>query len=116
MDSYHNKKDVVNQFGLPTEKRTGEGIEEWIYDRGTVSTGTGISSNGRISVGVAQYNTYSKYIKFTFDKDGNVIKWDSPGIDLSVKKTSVGKGALLILGMVAVAVLLGIALSPHGNG
>jgi len=102
MEQFKTKSDIVNRFGLPTEKREGEGIIEWVYNFGTVSVASNFgNSNTRASVygnsnsaygsantnsmNVTQFTQYSRYIKFTLDQQGNVMKWESQGVDLTVK-------------------------------
>lgn len=127
MSRFNNKQDIVNEFGLPTQKRTGEGIEEWIYDYGTVSTRTGFGNsntnasvygNGNTAYGsattnsafVTRFDTYSKYVKFTFNEStGKLTNWQSQGVNLSVKKKSPGKTVLLVLGVIGFLVLCGVA-------
>lgn len=99
MGKFQTKQQVINRFGLPTEKRTGEGIEEWVYNYGTISRATNFgNSNTNASayggynsaygnananmMNVAQFTQVNKYVKFTFDLIGNVLKWESQGVIL----------------------------------
>jgi len=122
MGRYQNKSQVVAGFGLPTEKRSGEGIEEWLYNYGTVSTRTGFgNSNTNASVygndnsaygnanttslNVTQFTPYARFVKFTFDAQGNVLKWQSQGVDNSERKKNTTGTILLIVGGAAFVVL-----------
>jgi hypothetical protein len=115
MDRYHTKEEIIARFGLPTEKRQGENIEEWIYDFGTISKGrgTGVGYRG-ISFSSGQYDNTQKFIKFTFDSNGKLLKWDSQSVDLTEKKVSTGKtiaGVIILLGL---SIAAGIALGNSG--
>jgi len=122
MDRYTNKQDVVNQFGLPTQKRSGEGIEEWLYDYGMISTQRGfgnVNTNASVygntanvnSTGgyVTQFNQYQRYIKFTFDNRGIVTRWSAQGVDMTIREKSTGKTVLAIGGVIVFLVLCGVA-------
>jgi len=128
LSQLHTKSDVVNRFGLSTEKRTGEGIEEWIYNYGTVSRisnygnsnsdasiyGGYNSVNGNLNtntMNVAQFSQFTKYLKFTFDQNGNVLRCQGHGVDLSVKKQSSNNTLIYILGVVGGGVALGLLMS-----
>lgn len=130
MERFRTKQEIVNSFGLPTEKRSGEGIEEWLYNYGTVYTKSGFGNSytnasvyggnnstfgnsNTISTSVSQFTQYNKYLKLTFDDRGNVLKWES-NVDLSVKEKSTGKSILLIVGGFALGVALAI-VSSGGN-
>lgn len=126
MDQYTNKQLVVEKFGLPTEKRSGEGIEEWLYDYGTISTQRGygnVNTNASVygntanvnSTGgyVTQFNQYPRYIKFTFNSRGLVTKWNTQGVDLSVKKSQTGLTILFIVLCLGAGVALGMAAGSN---
>ncbi|HEY4325476.1 MAG TPA: hypothetical protein VGN20_15880 [Mucilaginibacter sp.] len=132
MERYKSKQDVVAEFGLPAEKRSGEGIEEWIYNYGAVSTtttygnqNTNNSVNGTASGGVngnsntntavvTQVNQYDRYVKFTFDTNGNVLKWGSQGINNEVRKKDTVGTVFSVAGIVAlIAAFFTAAASIH---
>ncbi len=120
MQQFNNKNSILSKFGLPTQKREGEGLTEWIYDFGTVSRSTNFgNANTNVSVNanngnaygnamtnvmsVSQFSQFQQYVKFTFDSNGNIIKWDTQGVDFSEKKTATGKTILfttLYLGII----------------
>lgn len=81
MDSFKTKQDLINRFGLPTEKRTDTDYEQWIYDCG--STVRGITTPVYGNMSVTRFNTYSKYMMFMLDGQGNVIRWQSNGVNLT---------------------------------
>lgn len=132
MSALKTKKDIVSVLGLPTEKKKDEGIEEWIYDYGNTSVSRNygdVSSQGsaynygnRVSASinttgdyVNTFSTYKKYIKFTIDDKGNVINWQSQGVDYSIKKFSLLKTMIYIT--VLMAVIVGtVAAANSGNG
>jgi hypothetical protein len=102
MATFRTRADIVDRFGLPTEKREGEGIIEWIYNFGTISVasnfgnshtgatiyannGSAYGSSNTMSANVTSFTQFNKYIKFTLDNSGNVTKWQSQGVDLTVR-------------------------------
>lgn len=125
MSRYHNKKEVIARFGLPTDKRISDGVEEWYYDFGSVSTAstygnanTGASVNrvGNTLYGnantnayvVTRYNNQSRYIKFVFNEEDTVSSWHSQGVPMAEKirdkkKTWLLVGSLLLIGAVNAA-------------
>lgn len=132
MARYTTKSDVVNRFGLPSQKREGEGIEEWLYDYGTVSTATNFGNsrtNASIYSGynsvygnsntntlnVTQFSQYQRYIKFTFDKSGNVTRWDS-NVNLTERKAAPGRTVLYVVSVVAISVGLALLLNSDSGG
>lgn len=117
MDRYKTKRAIVDNFGLPTEKRTGEGIEEWIYNYGTAGVATeqrdpNATVNGSLNkVSVTQYSQYDRYLKFTFDSNGNFTRWESQGVDLSVKEKAKGR----TIAAVAIALVVTVAAAVAGT-
>lgn len=128
MQQFNNKNSILSKFGLPTQKREGEGLTEWIYDFGTVSSSTNLgNANTNVSVNanngyaygnamtnvlsVSQFSQFQRYVKFTFDSKGNVIKWDTQGVDFSVKKTETGKTILFTTLYLGICVGLGALLA-----
>lgn len=126
---FRSKKDVVNRFGLPTQQRIGEGITEWIYDYGTVSIGSAYSlGNGNASVNrygnssyasasgsistVSVFSDFPRYVKFTFDGQGNATRYEYRGVDFSERKKAPGKTIVLILGgLIVMAALIVVGTS-----
>lgn len=109
MERYKTKPQVVSTFGLPTEQRSGEGIEEWLYNYGTISTesNVGISGNATTnSLSVTQFSEYSRFVKFTFDSNGNVLKWQTEGIDNSERVKNTMGTIFAVIGGVALSVLV----------
>lgn len=119
LEKLQTKDDIIRRFGLPTQKRSEGDITEWIYDYGT--SGTRVQRNiGQVNANVrgssssvygnatssgtevTTFSDFNRYVKFTFNSEGSVIHRNYVGVDLSVKKTSVGKTILCVLGLVAV--------------
>jgi hypothetical protein len=128
MQRYRTKQDIVNNFGLPAEKRSGEGIEEWLYNYGAVNVATGYrNTNATVNgdynsaygnsntLSVTQFSQYNRYIKFTLNDRGNVIKWESQGVDLAVKQKAPGKTIAALSILLALTVGLAIAGSSGGG-
>jgi hypothetical protein len=109
------KEDVTKVFGVPTERKTNETLEAWIYkyDR---SNRNGIQKvDNAATADVKELSTFKRYVLFVFDKNGSLIKWDSKGVNLAVKKVSAGKTIGLVVGIAGgavVLVIIGLALFP----
>lgn len=130
MLSYRTKEAVIKQFGLPDEKREANGITEWVYDCDSVSSlgssKTMIAIDGRYNgvtdslktktQNVDRFTDYRKYIKFTFDQAGTVLKWDSHGVNFAEKKSNTVGTVLLIVGSTAVLLLAIAAASFNLDG
>lgn len=129
MNQFQTKQDVVNRFGLPAQKRSGEGIEEWLYDYGTVYTRVGFgNSNTNTSISgygnsiyantnsnsqiVSQFSQYNRYIKFTFNNEGNITRWDT-NVNMTEKAPAPGKTVLYLL--ICVAAGVGLAIASNGG-
>ncbi|HTD99201.1 MAG TPA: hypothetical protein VK668_07920 [Mucilaginibacter sp.] len=115
LGKFQTKEDVTKVFGIPTERKTNETLEAWIYkyDR---SGRNGIQEVANTATtDVKELSTFKRYVLFVFDKNGSLIKWDSRGVDLAVKKVSAGKTIGLVVGVAGGAVILfiiGLALFP----
>jgi hypothetical protein len=105
---YKTKQDVINRFGLPTEKIDGETTETWLYKYVGQSSVTGYANT---NVKVMAPGNYRKYVTFLFDKQGNVIRAESTGMDLAEKRDAPGKTVGLVVGIVALASLISLALA-----
>ncbi|HTE01204.1 MAG TPA: hypothetical protein VK668_18085 [Mucilaginibacter sp.] len=118
MQSYRTKEAVVKQFGLPDEKREANSVTEWLYNCDSASTFAYSKKQVRIngtynpvsdssntnSVTVKQFTPYSKYVKFAFDQQGNVLDYDSKGVNFTEKKKNTVGTVLLLAGSMAVVV------------
>jgi hypothetical protein len=111
---YQTKQDVMKTFGIPTEKKTNDTTEEWLYryERNDSFRKHSVEEFHNIqTANVADFNRYKKYLIFTFDQKGNVIRADFEGVDLAVKKADalgtivlVVAGAGIVLGAAAIAI------------
>jgi hypothetical protein len=132
MKRYNSKTKIVQQFGLPTEKKIGEGIEEWLYDYGTESvrsnygnSNTNVSISGNANsvygksntntVSVSSFNQYNKFLKFTFDEEGNAIRVRSQGVDLTERKKQPVKTVLAVILITGGCLGLGALLAGAGG-
>jgi len=116
MARYKTKQDIVKDFGLPAEKRSGEGIEEWLYTYGTVTTRTHLGNStdnnaSATSINVTQFNQYDSYVKFTLDGNGNVLKWESRGVDLAIRAKAPVRTVLYGLFWIGAIIVFAIAAS-----
>jgi hypothetical protein len=115
LDMYQTKADVTKKFGIPTERKVNDSTEEWLYQYQRNSHVVEETSNAK-TVDVTNFNRYDRYLIFTFDKNGNVIRNDFKGVNLTVKKKDTGRTILLIVGIVgATAGLIAIGSSTVNN-
>jgi hypothetical protein len=108
LNQYMAKPDVIKRFGIPTEKVTKDSTEEWLYRYDSYNTITQHSIeeyHNTQTASVTEFNRYKRYLIFTFDLKGNVIRNDFQGVDLSIKKKNtvatialITAGAAVILG------------------
>jgi len=104
MEKYTTEKSVANRFGLPDREVISNGIKQWTYDYGSVSstsvynpsqTGTAtatynqylnqvnVTSQINSSVSSTSTSTYKKYVKFIINEDTKRVKtWESQGVNL----------------------------------
>lgn len=100
LSRYKTKNDVQITFGMPTEKQVGETSETWLYQFG----------NGKVELyhnqqtaTVTRFSRSDRYLLFSFDKNGNVVRHDATGIDLAERKPKTGATIALIGGIVVAA-------------
>ncbi|NWJ51399.1 MAG: hypothetical protein HXX14_11105 [Bacteroidetes bacterium] len=134
MGKYQNKDGIVNRFGLPTEIMRDDNTEEWVYNydalskeqkNGTLNKTESINSTYNIAdsstkintKNVAQFSPFKRFIKFTFDKKGNTLKWDSHGVNLTTRTISTGKtiGFVLLLIAGSAVVVVGLAIAAFSG-
>ena len=125
MQSYHTKNDVVKQFGYPDQKKEAKGVSEWVYNCDTTSnffySETKVAINGSYNgildslktVNVNEFASYAKYIRFTFDDGGRVLKYDSHGVDFAKRKPNGGGTALVIIGSATAFYIIISILAKH---
>ena len=103
---YKTKNDVLKRFNVPTEKKTNDSTEEWLYryDRNNSFADHSLVEYPNLStVNVKEFSRYKRYIIFMMDKRGDVIRCDYNGVDLTVrKKNTAGTFALVFVGLVLV--------------
>ncbi len=110
LQSCHTRDDVSRHFGLPAEEVRGQ-TTEWIYNLASRHD----SITGMVFIKVADSAhaakelKYHKYLKFTFDAQGNVIGYTS-NVDDPVK-AYINKGYnITVLGIVGAALFLGLVV------
>ena len=126
MQSFHTKESVVKQFGLPDEKKETNGITEWLYNCDSTSTfasNTRVRINGTYnpiidsintkSVTVKQFTPHSKYVKFAFDKQGNLLNYDSHGVNFAEREKNTVGTILLVTGSVAFVIVVASIISVN---
>jgi hypothetical protein len=113
VDRYKTKQDVSKTFGIPTEKKTGDNVEQWLYkfekDDSFKEHAVKEYHNTQTAT-VTDFNKFNKYLIFTFDLQGNVTRCDYSGVDLTVKtKDKEATIVIIALGAVVLAGLIVIA-------
>ncbi|HVS93924.1 MAG TPA: hypothetical protein VHE59_17925 [Mucilaginibacter sp.] len=108
VDRYKTKQDVSNRFGQAVERITLNGTEQWLYnlDPSTANMST---------TDVTQFSRFKRYIIFTFDAQGNVVKSESHGVDLAERRPDTGKTIGLVAGVVALVVAIVAVATIHVN-
>ncbi|MGZ3753405.1 MAG: hypothetical protein ACXVB0_09100 [Mucilaginibacter sp.] len=108
LDSYQTKQAVTKAFGKPTEKRLADSLEQWLYRFDTFRTRPVDVSQNVQTAAVTDFSRYNRYLIFTFDRGGNVIRSDFKGVDLTVKKSDpvativlIAAGTAIIIGATA---------------
>ena len=94
MNRYKTKTDIITKFGMPTEKRSESGLEEWYYNFGTKTTYT--YSNTQSSLLTGNANTSNKFVKFIIKND-SVVNWKTQGVDLKLTEINKKQPTLAII-------------------
>ena|ERR1700754_932813 len=132
MQGFHTKADVLKQFGMPDQKKTSEGIEEWTYNKDTPANKTmqpvvetvqksdttkSYVPTARDSLKLLKYTQNKNYIRFLFDSAGNVSGYKSNGVNLAyTKKDNFGTGFLKVLGITAaIVVIVGVEIANNSD-
>jgi len=107
MNKYKTKGDVIKQFGPPTEKRSADAAEEWLYsyDRQAGNPDTTAKK-------VTNFSIYKRFIIFNLDMQGNVLNWRCEGVDFGKRKAQPGKTLALVAGSVGLIAGL-VTLAMH---
>jgi hypothetical protein len=112
LDRYKTKQAVAAKFGVPTEKIMSDTTDEWLYRyEGHRFSDEYHNTN---AASVPGFNIYKKYLIFSFDKQGNVVKRDGHGLNFTERKSETGWTIALIAigaGLIAVLIIAGNALS-----
>ena len=123
MARYQNKQQVIAGFGQPEEKITVEGKEQWVYSPGKITGNYSPGDTAKKASPIVTENQpagarpakYIAFVKFTFDSQGNVLKWESKNVSNAVKVKDKGHTHLLILaGVLLVALEVITAVNHHG--
>ena len=103
LDSYKAKQDVIKKFGTPTEKRTVDSTEEWLYSYDGHDAGI---EHRSVPVNVANFNLHKRFVIFNMDMRGNVLTWQCEGVNFAKRKAQPGKTIALAAGGVTVIIIL----------
>jgi len=110
---YKTRDDVQKTFGVPTEKQLSDTSERWLYqfDRHDALNRHSVELHHNIqTTTVNEFNKYDRYLLFSFDRTGNVIRCDYTGVDLTVKKKDTG-GTIALAAICAGVIVGAIALA-----
>jgi hypothetical protein len=113
LDRYKTKQAVAAKFGVPTEKIMSDTTDEWLY-RYDGRKAVDEYHNAK-AASVAGFSIYKKYLIFSFDKQGNVITWNSQGVNLAEKKKNVVGTIFLIAGGLALIASIFIKVSTFSG-
>ena len=111
IDRYKTKQEVTKRFGMPTEKKTGDTTEQWLYayeQSNSVSQPGAKHSNIQTAI-VTEFNRPRHFLLFTFDKGGNVTRADFNKVNLEEKRIDGGKTAFAVLIGLGVGLVLFLA-------
>lgn len=119
IDRYKTKQDVLNAFGIPTEKKISDTSERWLYryDKNFAEHDYKQYHNIQ-TLTVNDFGKYERYLIFSFDVKGSVIRADYTGVNLAVKKHDTGATIGLVaagLAVVAVSVIVITNMSFGGS-
>ncbi|MDB5145670.1 MAG: hypothetical protein JWQ66_4383 [Mucilaginibacter sp.] len=113
LDRYKTKQDVSKTFGIPTEKKTSDNAEQWLYKfekDDSFREHTVKEYHNTQTATVTDFNKYNRYLIFTFDLQGNVTRCDYSGVDLTVKAKDkeativiIALGAVVLVGLIVIA-------------
>ena len=101
VDSYKTKDQVVKKFGIPAEELINGEVVEWLYpyDKNNLPGNHSISEVESVRTAhVAEFTSYRRYIIFSMDKQGEVIRWKGEGVDLAEKQKDPGATVMLVIG------------------
>jgi hypothetical protein len=125
LQSFHTKADVIKRFGVPSEKLEIDSTESWTYSFDTLSTTAKVIHADSIKSPSIDHHTdslravlfphHTKYIRFLFDKAGDVTGYKSNGVNLAMtKRDSFGTGLLKTLALTAVlAAVIGVEIANN---
>ncbi len=109
LDGYKTKQDIIRKFGAPTEKRTGDTTEEWLYSYDGRSADI---EHRDTSINVVNFTLHKHFVIFHMDMQGNVLAWQCEGMDFAKRKAQPGGTIALAVGGVAVIVVL-VTIAMH---
>ena len=114
LSKYQTKEDVMKNLGIPTEKKSRDSTEAWLYRywaRNMFSNHSGQAFHNTQTVTVTDFSHYNRYLVFVFDQKGNVIANKSYGVNLAKKKKNV-IGTLALVAT-AIGLFLGICVMAY---
>lgn len=108
MQSFCNRDGVFKRFGQPNQVAFLNDTEEWTYNGDEISDTGRLPATDTVNGSLPKTVPYQKYIRFLFNKDGEVTGYQTQGFDLSLvrkrkwwvdtlKYTAVGIADIILL-------------------
>jgi len=109
IDRYKTKQDVARRFGNPNEKMVSDTGEAWLFVyRANRLRHVQEQSLATNTTTVTTFGKYKRFVAYTFDKQGKVVRWQAEGVDLAERKVSAGKTIGLVVGLSALVIALAV--------
>jgi hypothetical protein len=101
---YKTKQEVTQKFGVPAEKLLGSAMEEWLYrfESKFPMKHLEMESLDTTSTVVTQFKRNGKYVIFTFDKQGNVLRTEFKNVDVAERKLATVRTIALLAGIAVI--------------
>ncbi len=111
LNRYKTRDDVQKTFGIPTEKQVSDTSERWLYQYDRHASFekkryVELHQNTQ-TINVKDFDHFDRYLIFSFDRNGRIVRCDYTGVDLAVRK----KDPLKTVALVAVCIGLAYGLA-----
>lgn len=111
---YKTRGDVQKTFGMPTEKQVSDTSERWLYqfDKNDSFNRRSVELHHNLqTITVDNFGRFDRYLLFSFDRNGNIVRCDYTGVDLTVRKKDTGATVGLIVACTVATVVVIVGLS-----
>ena len=116
---YKTRNDVQRTLGIATERQVSDTSERWLYryDRHDSFSQHSVELHRNTqTITVDDFSQYDRYLLFSFDKNGKVVRCDYTGVDLTVKKKDTGATIGLVVACTAAVLLIAVVVSHASFG